>query len=174
MDWYQTVFELIDTRSFSNMWYWIALAVLWSTVSHWVLGVPFDMVQRAQRQGGQAEADLEDLVRVNINRILYIQEYAGLFILGFGCAAYTTLALLGFFYGVEFAQAVFLLAFPMMVIALMSLNTARRIRSDGLAGADLRKRMARHRFWTQVLGVVSIFVTAVFGMFQNVVVTGPL
>ncbi len=29
MDWYATVFELIDMRSFSNLWYWIALAVVW-------------------------------------------------------------------------------------------------------------------------------------------------
>jgi len=40
--WYETIFELIDMRSFSNLWYWIVLSVLWSTMSHWVLGVPFD------------------------------------------------------------------------------------------------------------------------------------
>ena len=58
MDWYQTIFELIDMRSFSNLWYWIVLAVLWSSVSHWVLGVPFDMVQRAKRHGGKSLDDL--------------------------------------------------------------------------------------------------------------------
>ena len=47
LDWYQSIFELIDMRSFSNLWYWIALAVMWSTASHWVLGVPWDMVIRA-------------------------------------------------------------------------------------------------------------------------------
>ncbi|MCU0909379.1 MAG: component of SufBCD complex, partial [Rhodobacteraceae bacterium] len=31
MDWYLTVFEVIDMRSFSNLWYWIGLAVLWSS-----------------------------------------------------------------------------------------------------------------------------------------------
>ena len=43
---------------------WIVLAVAWSSASHWVLGVPFDMVMRARRQGGQAAADLEDLARI--------------------------------------------------------------------------------------------------------------
>jgi hypothetical protein len=47
------VFEVIDMRSFSNLWYWIALAVLWSSTSHWVLGVPFDMIQRARRRAGR-------------------------------------------------------------------------------------------------------------------------
>nr|MDJ0826631.1 component of SufBCD complex [Rhodobacter sp.] len=69
MNWYDTVFELIDMRSFSNLWYWIALAVLWSTSSHWILGVPFDLVQRASRYGGEAEVDLTDLVRINVNRV---------------------------------------------------------------------------------------------------------
>jgi hypothetical protein len=72
VDFYSAVFELIDMRSFSNLWYWIALAVLWSTASHWVLGVPYDMIQRAARQGGEAEQDLEDMVRINCNRLLYI------------------------------------------------------------------------------------------------------
>ena len=48
---------------------WIALAVVWSSASHWVLGVPFDMVMRARRVGGQAEADLEDIARINVSRI---------------------------------------------------------------------------------------------------------
>jgi hypothetical protein len=69
---HETIFELIDMRSFSNLWFWIALAVVWSTASHWVLGVPYDMVLRARRVDGLAEVDLEDMVRININRILYI------------------------------------------------------------------------------------------------------
>ena len=70
LDWYQTLFEMIDMRSFSNLWFWIALAVMWSTASHWVLGVPFDMVLRARRHGGEAQADLEDIVRINVVRRL--------------------------------------------------------------------------------------------------------
>ena len=110
MSWTQTLFELIDMRSFSNLWYWIVLAVVWSTASHWVLGVPYDMVLRAKRQGGQAEADLEDIVRINVNRLLYIGQVSGLWLAGFACFFLTMLVLLGFVYGVEFAQAVLLLA----------------------------------------------------------------
>lgn len=170
MEWYETIFELIDMRSFSNLWYWIALAVLWSTVSHWVLGVPFDMVQRAKRHRGQALTDLEDLVRINVNRILYISETAGLFIIAAGCAVMTALGLLGFVYGVEFAQAVFLLAFPTTIVGFLSLRAARRIRAEGTTGDALFRRLARHRFWTQMIGVVSIFVTALWGMWQNMTI----
>lgn len=141
--------------------------MLWSSASHWVLGVPFDMVLRARRNGGQSEQDLEDMVRINANRILYIARVSGLWILGFTCFFLTGLALLGFLYRVEFAQALFLLGFPMSVVGLLSISTARLIQSEDATGEHLCKRLARHRFFVQLVGVVSIFVTALWGMYQN-------
>ncbi|QBF31750.1 component of SufBCD complex [Thalassococcus sp. S3] len=167
MDWHQTVIELIDMRSFSNLWFWIALAVVWSSASHWVLGVPYDMVTRARRHGGQASLDLQDIVRVNVNRMLYIADMSGLWLLGLACFVLTGLVLLGFVYGVEFAQAVFLLGFPISIVAMMSLRTARAIRAEELAGDGLCHRLTRHRFYVQGVGVVSIFITSLWGMYQN-------
>lgn len=154
-------------RSFSNLWFWIALAVSWSTASHWVLGVPFDMVLRARRNGGQAETDVEDLTRINVNRLLYIGRVSGLWILGFACFFLSGLAVLGFVYRLEFAQAVFLLAFPMSMVGLLSLSTARLIESEGASGELLYKRLTRHRIYTQMIGTISIFITALWGMYQN-------
>ncbi len=171
MDWYARVFELIDMRSFSNLWYWIALAVVWSAASHRVLGVPWDLVHRARRQGGQAERDLEDMVRITCNRILYISSVSGLWLVVFISAALSALAILGFWYWVEFAQAVFLLAFPMTLVGLLSINTARLIRDNDLTGVPLRRTLLRHRLITQFIGMVSIFVTALWGMYQNISVS---
>jgi hypothetical protein len=165
--WYETIFELIDMRSFSNLWYWIVLSVLWSTMSHWVLGVPFDMVQRAKRHEGQALSDLEDMVRININRMLYIAETAGIFILAAGAGGLTSLVLLGFFYGVEFAQALFLLIFPTVIVGALSLRVAAHIRAQGMHGEALFRALTRHRFWIQIIGVIAILVTALWGMWQN-------
>lgn len=173
MDWYETIFELIDMRSFSNLWYWIALAVLWSSVSHWVLGVPFDMVQRARRHKGQAISDLEDMVRINVDRMLYIADTGGLFIAAFGSAMLTALAILGWWYLVEFAQALFLLVFPMTFVGILTLRSARIIRQSASTGEDLFRILSRHRFWTQLVGVIAIFITALWGMYQNMAV-GPL
>lgn len=167
MDWYQKVFELIDMRSFSNLWYWIMLAVLWSTTSHWVLGVPYDMVTRARRRGGQAAADLEAMVAINVNRLLYISETAGLMLVGISAFLLSTLLVLAFWYWVEFAQAVLFLLVPMTLVFQLSLRTARRIASQGLEGEDLWRRLTRHRFTVQLIGTLSIFVTSLFGMWQN-------
>ena len=167
MDFLELATEVIDLRSFSNLWYWIALAVTWSTASHWILGVPFDMVLRARRHGGQAERDLEDMIRINVTRILYIVREAGVILMALGAFLLTTLALLGFYYHIEFCQALFLIAMPLSLVALMSVNTARRIFTAEDTGEALRKRLALHRVTVQVVGMIAIFVTAFWGMLQN-------
>ncbi|MGB3316258.1 MAG: component of SufBCD complex [Albidovulum sp.] len=167
MDWKTLIFDLIDLRSFSNLWYWIALAVTWSTASHWVLGVPYDMVLRARRSGGQAETDLEDMVRINVNRILYITREAGLILITFFAFVLTTLVMLGFVYRNEFSQALILIAAPLSVVALMSVATALRIEATGERGEALRRRLSVHRVGVQIIGMISIFITAIWGMLQN-------
>ena len=154
------------------MWYWIALAVVWSSAAHYGLGVPYDLVQRARRKGGQAEVDLEDMVRINCNRMLFIGSISGLWIIGLVCFFLTGLAGLGFIYRVELAQAVFLIAFPLSIVGGMSLSMARLIVDQGLTGEELQKRLLRHRVLIQVIGIVSIFITAMWGMYQNMTLGG--
>ena len=166
------LFEFIDMRSFSNLWFWIALTVMWSTASHWVLGVPYALVMRARRDGGRAVADVEDLVRINVERLLYIARKSGLWLAGLTCFLLTGLGLLGFVYWVEFAQALFLLLLPMTFVGLTSLNTARLIHDTKVSGEMLYKRLLRHRVFVQITGMVSIFVTAMWGMYTNLAL-GP-
>lgn len=175
MDWTLLVFDLIDLRSFSNLWYWIALAVTWSTASHWVIGVPWDMALRARRVGGEAAKDFEDITRVNVNRFLYVAEVAAIPLLVFLTFVLTSLAMLGFWYGVEFCQAIFLIGFPLTIVGFMSIHTSRDIRARELHGDDLMRRMALHRVWVQIVGMISIFMTAFWGMLQNynISILGP-
>ncbi len=167
MDWYSVIFELIDMRSFSNLWYWIVLAVLWSTASHWVLGVPFDMISRAKRHGGQAQDDLETMVRINTGRMLYIVRAAGSWLVAIWAFVLTMLVLLAFVYDIEFAQAVLFLYLPFSILMLLSLRTSLLIEAGENTGDALHRRLLRHRISTQVLGMISIFVTSLFGMYQN-------
>ena len=167
MDWYTDIVELIDLRSFSNLWFWIALAVVWSSASHWVLGVPYDMVMRARRMGGQAEADLEHIVRINVNRLLFIGRVSGLWLAGIFSFVLTALGILGWHYDVEFAQATFLLAFPLTLVGCLSPATARRTEVEQPVGEGLCRRLAQPRLYTQLIGTLSIFVTAIWGMYVN-------
>lgn len=164
MDWQQQVFELIDMHSFSNMWFWIALAVMWSTATHWVLGVPYDLVQRAQRKGGQAGTDLQDIVRVNVGRITYIVSTSGLWLLAFACFALTALVIIGFFYGVEICQALFLMLAPMSLLAAINARVAFRLDGRAQSAEDLVRLIRRMRIVSQFIGLVSIFVTCMYGV----------
>lgn len=169
MDLFSIIFELIDLRSFSNLWYWIALAVLWSSASHWVLGVPFDMVGRAAKHGGEAAQDLQDAVRIQVNRLIYIADVSGFILTAFAFFAVTTLLMLGFVYHVEFAQAVVLMLLPMYIVGFINLRTARALRAPHDDEA-LRKRLTHTRIMIQLVGVASIFVTALWGMYQNLTI----
>lgn len=157
--------EVIDLRSFSNLWYWIALAALWSTASHWVVGVPFDMVTRAKRGHERSLHDMRVLAEVNTNRILAMVEMSGTAMVGIVAFLVTGLATLGWGYGVEFCQAVFLLLAPMVLVALLNIRTARILRETGFE--DIARRLRLHRVFVQMIGVVSIFVTAMWGMWTN-------
>lgn len=158
-------------RSFSNLWFWIALAVVWSSASHWVLGVPYDLIQRASRHGGQAQTDLEDIVRINVNRILHIGRVSGLWLLGIVSFFLTMLGLLAFYYDIETAQAIFLIAFPMSIVGALSLSTARLIETEQPDGSKLIKRLHRHRLWTQFIGMASIIATVFYWTFRYLAAT---
>ena len=168
MNWYQTLLNLIDMRSFSNLWYWIALGVIWSSASHWVLGVPYDMVYRARKDQGQALADVETLARINVSRMLHASRTHGTVLIGVVSFIVTVLGLLAFWYKVEFAQAVLFLFIPLCILGYLSLRTSVRIEAGEGHGDALFRRLYRHRLSVQVLGMLSIFVTSLYGMYVNI------
>ncbi len=167
VDMFHIIAELIDLRSFSNLWYWICLAVMWSSASHWVLGIPYDMVSRAARLGQQEALDLEASVYIQARRYIYISEASGMFLVLFCCFVFTVLGVLGFAYGLEFSQAAFLLLMPMSIVGLITVSAAQTIIAQNLQGEHLYKYLARTRFYIQLLGMACVFVTAIWGMYKN-------
>lgn len=164
-------FSLLDVRSFASIWYWLALAVLWSGLGHWVMGVPFDMVARARRLGGQDMRDLEDGVRIARTRLARLGGWTGVVLLGAIAFLLTSLALMGFWYGAEFCQALFLLLAPLPFVLWLRLALARRIGREDLAGEALCHRLALHRVAIQAMGMVAILVTGFWGTWQNFMAT---
>lgn len=178
MDIYQSVFELIDMRSFSNLWYWIVLAVMWSSASHWVLGVPYDIVQRARNQinrgmedADQTTKDLEALIRINTNRLNTVSEIGGFVMLIVLFFMLSSLFTLGFIFWLEFSQALFLLLFPLSAVMFLSVRAALVVRRDQISGVDLINMLARLRLNIQLIGMFSILVTSMWGMYQNISAT---
>ncbi len=82
-----------------------------------------------------------------------------------GAFLVTGLAVLGWGYSVEFCQAVFLLMAPMTGVAALNVRTAHKLRNTGFE--DLARRLRNHRMLVQMIGMVSIFITAFWGMWTN-------
>jgi hypothetical protein len=107
------------------------------------------------------------VVRVQAGRLTNIADTAGTMLVAGLFFMLTVLGTLAIYYKIEFAQAVLLLMVPMTILSLMSLRTARLIEDSDGSGAALHRRLMRHRIMTQLLGMMSIFVTSMFGMYQN-------
>ena len=52
--------DVLDSRSFSSLWYWLLLTVTWTWVGRGALGIPSDLVRAVHRRavagGGQGPA----------------------------------------------------------------------------------------------------------------------
>lgn len=165
------LFRLIETNSFSSIWFWLLVAITWSSASHWVLGVPFDLVQKALKEGGATEDRVHTLLRINVARLENIQRIAGMIMIGFTSFMLTVFAILGFYYWIEFFQAMFLLTFPLMLVGLINIYMAHRLDEELPTGKELFKMFRRTRLMIMVIGMLSIFVTSMWGMYHVISVS---
>ncbi len=162
--------DIIDTRAFTSLWFWLALAAVWTLSSLRVLGVPADMIDRAARAGADVASavdDVETLTRIAVQRRLGIAGALGLWLTALGAMAASAMAVLGFGYGVEWAQALLLLCGPVGLVWWLGVGTARDIASLELTGMALLRRLRRHRRASQAIGAASVFVTALWGMYRT-------
>ena len=169
LDFLDLVTQVIDLRSFSNLWYWIVLAILWSTLSHWVLGIPYHLVQRARQGDETSLQDLHTLAEINCRRLVEYADVSGLMMVAISSFVVSALAVLGWGYGVEFCQAVLLLLAPLIFVSALSVRTAMVLRENDFDNLPMRLR--KHRLIVQGVGVLFIFATAFWGMFTNVTVS---
>lgn len=162
-----SVLNLIDLRSFSSLWFWIVVALAWSGITHSALGVPFDMVLRARRRGGQHMADLEALVDIQIRRRMTVLQAAGGTIVLVWTATVTMTFILGFGYGLELAQALALLLVPMTLVFALRGRLMARLAGGRLRGEALCRALTWHRLGVQGVGLAAILVTTLWGMWFN-------
>ena len=78
----------------------------------------------------------------------------------------TGLVLTGFVYGIEFCQALSLVMVPMLIIFALSVWNAKR--ATAVSGEALRKILKSHRLIIQLLGMVSILISSMWGMYVNI------
>lgn len=176
--------DLLDSRSFSTIWFWVILASVWTFEGRNVLGVPPDVIRRAARRdrtiadtttpdddpGALALLDWLSLIlpRWQVSR----QE--GPWLMGLGAFALSLLMILGFGYGLEMAQALFLLLAPLALVLLIKLRLAaslRQLLAQAQAGQNApnkaallaARRMRRHRMAVTAISILVVSATAFWG-----------
>jgi len=137
---------------------------VWFTMGQRVFGVPIGIMRRAARNDGQAQKDLEDLVHIRARYLHHIGRKSGIWIVAVVCAVLSGLGLTGFLYGVELAQAMFLLALPAAFWGILELVFAARIDSEAPTGEPLREHMWRQRNCIQLVCLLSVLTCAVVGL----------
>lgn len=147
------------------------MAISWSSASHWILGVPSGLVQRARREGGETEERVIALLQINVSRLKNIQRAAGLMLAGIVSFMLTVFVMLGFYYRIEFFQALSMISFPMVLVGLLSMRTVRKLDEDLPTGDDLYKLFRRLRLSIQFIGLISIFITSMWGMLYLITVS---
>lgn len=168
MDWTEVLPRVIELQTFASIWYWLAVIVTWSVASNWLIGVPFDVLFRARKYTEAEVSDLEVLVDVNVRRIIASNRTLGTAIAALLAFVLSALAMMGFYYDWEFAQGMFVLGAPLTVIVLINIRLAHQLHAAPLQGRDLVLRLFKVRLWTQVVAMVTMFFTAMYGMYYTI------
>lgn len=163
------MFQVLDMRAFSSLWYWLLLGLVWTRVMQAPLGVPVEMLRAARRGPGQARSDALALARIEArHRMGALRALGAWRVAGWYCLL-SALAVLAIGHAMEAAQATLLIAAPIGVVRWLGARAAARV-AEGDADEEARlAALARLRWQVQAVGLVSVFLSAVFGMVHNLV-----
>jgi hypothetical protein len=154
------VFAAFDFKSFFNVWYWVLTVAVWTQVCHRTLGVPYDMILRADRLPSVA-AEVDALARIGAARLAAVHRALGVWLAAGAGFTLAALAVLGFSSQLEAARAAFLLLLPLAVVGLQTMRLALRVERTAAQGPPLRRQLARRRAWNQTIAIAAIMAAAV-------------
>lgn len=167
LDWNDIFSRVLSLRTFSNLWYWLAVCGTWMMASHWIIGVPFDMIYFARRRGGKAAQDLDTLVDINARRLISLNEMGGVVLVAVLAFLLSGLAVMAIYYKLELAQGILFLVGPLTVVGMINMWASKQLIENPLSGNVLAKRLMHLRLLIQFVAMTSIFFSVVYGMYFN-------
>ncbi|QBX35264.1 hypothetical protein E4191_11585 [Paracoccus liaowanqingii] len=182
---FDSLIGLLDSRSFTTIWYWLALIGMWSAAGRTVLGVPSEVLARARSAQGEGEGQGPAVITLLDWLSLVLPRWRlgpreGAVFLGVTSFLMTSLIVLGFVFWLELAQALVLLLVPFWMLFWMRVRLARRLfpliaaAQDGgapvaEAALGVSRAMTWHRRWVTVLSMVSVALAALWGALWSVI-----
>ncbi|MDP5306398.1 hypothetical protein [Paracoccus spongiarum] len=172
------VISFLDSRSFGTIWFWLALLGMWSASGRSVLGVPAEVLSAARRAQGAGEPEAPAVIALLDWLSLCLPRWRlgpreGAVFAGAAGFLLTSLAIMGFGYGLELAQALTLLLAPFVMLFWMRVRLARRLapvlaaghsgeRPLAGVGAEAVRQMQRHRRLATLLSILAVAATAMW------------
>lgn len=170
------ILSILDARSFASPWFWLLLVWVWTLAGRGVLGVPNDVLAAAGRSLRRPEgADPEhahlllDWLSLQLPR-WQLASWMGAALAGAGAFVLSSLAVLGFRYQFEMAQALTLLAAPFALLMVMKLRLARQLewvvqaarygQPPREAAIEGMRRINRYRLQHTIVSLLSVTITA--------------
>lgn len=122
---------IFEDETFFSPWYWASVALFWAMATHFSHGVPYDVMRRAERFGGEDAALCDRLARRMLQRI--DEGVARWGVPGAAAAAFALGALLTAALGARWEPAWGLLGIALPAAVMLGLSLAEGVR---LARAD--------------------------------------
>ena len=170
------ILSILDARSFSSPWFWLALLVVWTYSGRRVLGIPIDVLTQATRalreKPGADSAEvfaLLDWMSLNVPR-WRIGPRAAAVLTGLICFGISALTVLGFGYALEMAQALTLILLPQAVLLALRFRLAGQLywvleaahlgQPPRTAAIEAMRRINRYRLQHTIISLLSVTITA--------------
>lgn len=172
------ILSILDARSFSSPWFWLVLLAVWTMSGRRVVGIPGDVLTeatRALREKPGADSArifaLLDWMSLNIPR-WRISQGSGAVLTALVAFVLSALAILGFGYGLEMAQALILILLPQAVLLALRFRLAGQLywvleaahlgQPAPEAAAEALRRINRYRVLYGIISALAVVVTTLW------------
>ncbi|MBA4489714.1 hypothetical protein [Paracoccus sp. S1E-3] len=172
------ILSILDARSFSSPWFWLALLAVWTYSGRRMVGIPVDVLAHAaaalRKKPGADSAEvfaLLDWMSLTVPR-WQIGARSAAVLSGLICFGVSALAVLGFRYGLEMAQALTLILLPQAVLLALRFRLAGQLhwvleaahlgQPAPEAATEALRRINRYRLVYAIISVLAVVATTLW------------
>lgn len=160
--------EIMNLESLWTLWFWIMHVIAWSMTSHFVLGVPFDVIVQANREKDEAGPwtfHADAMIRASVFRVVSYFRKMGTVIVGVWSFLIGSLLTFAILFQNEFCMAALTFMLPLTAIYAVSIRWALWIDGTELGPTELRQAVRRLRFWVQLFGVIAVILAGAIAVY---------
>lgn len=157
------LYEMLDWRAFSSLWFWVLFILLWLRSCQRIAHVPIAELIRAK--AGDV-GDFMSIVRIYATKPMLSTGFSDVIIVFVQFFGVTALVGLGLYWGSEIAFAVLTLILPAIVLHYADRRLLKRAVS--LPQAEVIRLWSRAHVRRQIFGALFIFVVSLYATARTI------